>query len=173
MVSGPAHHDSVHAVLQTIDDPEMPISIVDLGIVEAVAIDDAHATITVLPTFVGCPALSMIEDEIRRAVSALDGIEAVTVRFVHAPPWSVDRITDAGRAQLKAHGVTVPERGGLCGADHDRGPSDPIPLRTSAIPCPFCGSTETRMESPFGPARCRQIYYCDGCRNTFEHLKRV
>jgi ring-1,2-phenylacetyl-CoA epoxidase subunit PaaD len=157
---------AVMDILRTIDDPEMPLSIVDLGIVDDVRADDGRVHVVILPTFVGCPALAMIEELIRTKVGAMPGVRAVDVRFVHDPPWSVDRISEKGRALLKAHGVTVP----ACGPDHR--PAT-IPLRTSAIPCPFCGSTSTRLDSPFGPTRCRMIYYCEACRNGFEHMKRI
>lgn len=161
-------HDAILDVLRTIPDPEMPISIVDLGIVERVDIDGCRAAIDILPTFVGCPALSMIEEQVREKVQVLPGIETVDVQFIFDPPWTVDRITDAGRASLKEHGVTVPERG--MKLHH---PQTTIELRTSAIPCPFCESTRTRLDSPFGPTRCRMIYYCEQCKNSFEHLKRI
>ncbi len=152
--------EAILDVLRTIDDPEMPISIVDLGLIENVAIDDGNVTISVLPTFIGCPALPMIADDITTRVAALAGVGHTDVRFVYEPPWSVDRISDEGRASLKSHGVTVP----LPGA---------VELRTSAIPCPFCGSDRTTLDSMFGPTRCRMIYYCNGCRNTFEHMKKL
>ena len=161
-------------VLRQIPDPEMPISIVDLGLIENVrqqpTEEGERVEIDVLPTFVGCPALRMIEDEIRTKVLAVEGVGEVAVRFLYDPAWSVDRITDAGRESLREHGVTVPERCGNRGA----APADElVPLRTSAIPCPFCASTSTRLDSPFGPTRCRMIYYCESCRNSFEHLKRL
>ncbi len=152
--------EAILKVLRTIDDPEMPISIVDLGLIEDVAIDDGNVTIRVLPTFVGCPALPMIADDITSKVDALAGVGQTNVRFVYDPPWSVDRISAEGRASLKSHGVTVPAPGA-------------VELRTSAIPCPFCGSDRTTLDSMFGPTRCRMIYYCNGCRNSFEHMKQV
>jgi len=182
MITADPRHRDVLDVLRDIDDPEMPISIVDLGLVEAINRDEnerGRVEIDILPTFVGCPALDMIRDEIVEKVSALDDVETVEVRFLFDPAWSVDRITDAGRASLAAHGVTVPERGGgACGSGSGGGTAAGAPhvittLRTSAVPCPFCGSTNTRLDSPFGPTRCRMIYYCDACRNGFEHMKRV
>lgn len=149
----------------------MPISIVDLGIVENVAIEEAagRVKVTVLPTFVGCPALDMIQRDIERQLSALPDVAAVSVRFVHDPPWSVDRISDAGRASLAAHGVATP---GRCG-DNPGADSVVATINTSAIACPFCQSHATRLESAFGPTRCRMIHYCDACGNTFERMKRV
>ena len=167
-------NESIMDVLREIPDPEMPISIVDLGLVEGIRVESngeaASVLIDILPTFVGCPALPMIEDEIKTKVGGLAGISAVSVQFVHNPPWSVDRISDAGRKSLAEHGVTVPEQDPTLAIP---GHGSPVQLRTSAIACPFCASDHTRMESQFGPTRCRMIYYCESCKNSFEHMKRV
>ncbi len=165
---------SIMEVLRTIPDPEMPISIVDLGLIESVEVGgeqgEGAVRVVALPTFVGCPALDMIRRDIEDRVGALPGVARVEVLWVHDPPWSVDRISAAGRESLRAHGVTVPDSGGqLAGA----GAATVALTVAGAVPCPFCGSMKTRRESPFGPTRCRMIYYCDACRNSFEHLKRV
>jgi len=158
---------SVHAALADIPDPELPCSIVDLGLVEAVTVDaGGHVDITLLPTFTGCPALDMIANDVTRLVGDLDEVESCRVHWVFDPPWSTDRITEAGRTQLKAHGVTVPTCGG-----EPAGSS--VEFRTTAVACPWCGSHETRLDSPFGPTRCRTIQYCEACQNTFEHMKRL
>jgi ring-1,2-phenylacetyl-CoA epoxidase subunit PaaD len=177
-------------VLRTIDDPEMPINIVDLGIVEGVRVaphrskggaasgtsatadtavahgrqgqqESVKVAVDVLPTFVGCPALSVIEDEIRKRVCSLAGVSEVVVNFRYDPPWTVDRISTAGRESLRKFGVTVPQRE----LEREQGGRAPV--------CPFCGSHEVTLESSFGPTRCRMIYHCEACRNPFEHLKRV
>ncbi len=163
-------------VLLTIPDPEMPISIVDLGLIEDVQIENGLVSIDVLPTFVGCPALSMIADDITRKVGQLEDVENVEVRFIYDPPWTVDRITEEGRASLKTHGVTVPDAGS--GATKLDVPGHAasggmVELQTSALPCPFCDSQDTKLESQFGPTRCRMMYYCNACRNTFEHMKKL
>ena len=167
MVTDDGILSSVRKTLADIPDPELPCSIVDLGLVEAVAMDEnGNVDITLLPTFTGCPALDMIANDVTRLVSDLDAVESCRVHWVFDPPWSTDRITEAGRASLKAHGVTVPS----CGGDAS---SSGVQLRTSAIACPWCGSRDTRMDSPFGPTRCRTIQYCESCRNTFEDMKRL
>jgi ring-1,2-phenylacetyl-CoA epoxidase subunit PaaD len=157
--------EAILNVLRAINDPEMPISIVDLGIVEDVRIEadpargagaNASVSIDLLPTFVGCPALYAIEAEVRRRVSALSGVAQVEVHFRFDPPWTVNRISAAGREALKQFGVTVP---GL--------------TEVPAPPCPFCGSSAVQLESAFGPTRCRMIYYCSSCKSSFEHMKRV
>jgi ring-1,2-phenylacetyl-CoA epoxidase subunit PaaD len=160
------NREAVLDVLRTINDPEMPISIVDLGLVEAVRVDSTaqsetggvRVEIDVLPTFVGCPALHVIEEEVRKRVGALGGVSEVDVQFHFDPPWTPDRISTAGREALGKVGVTVPPESSQPAAE----PS-----------CPFCGSSAVQLESPFGPTRCRMIYYCESCRNPFEHMKRV
>ena len=161
--------DTILEVLRTIDDPEMPISIVDLGIVEAVRIEgsatDASVEIDILPTFVGCPALPMLEKEIVEKVSRLEGVHRAQVHFVFKPPWSVDRISEKGRKSLEEIGVTVPDR-------ESASPQETVQINLP-VPCPFCKATETHMTSAYGPTRCRMIYYCDACKNSFEHMKRI
>ncbi len=143
--------------------------------------------IDILPTFVGCPALPFLEREITEKVSRLDGVERVKVRFVFEPPWSVDRITELGRKSLKAIGVTVPDQ--ACRPPQVSGPPEvcrpPQVFRSPQarpqqvvqinvpVACPFCDAMQTHVTSPFGPTRCRMIYYCEACRNSFEHMKRV
>jgi ring-1,2-phenylacetyl-CoA epoxidase subunit PaaD len=183
--------DDILAVLREIPDPEMPISIVDLGLVEDVRVRSngepnttfSHSQesenvveIDLLPTFIGCPALEMIAGDVRAKVSHVPGVKDVAVKWLFDPPWSVDRITPAGRKALQAHGVTVPERGSqlpVAGHIIGRDGFNLVKLQTSIVPCPFCGSRATHLESAFGPTRCRTIHYCQSCRNSFEHLKRV
>jgi len=180
---------AIFDVLRTIPDPEMPISIVDLGLIESVAIDpplparegpgvradgaERGCTIRIvaLPTFVGCPALDMIRRDIEERLGAMPGVASVVVQWVNDPPWSVDRISESGRESLREHGVTVPTHGHRL--EVHGAATVALTVGAAAVPCPFCGSSKTRQESPFGPTRCRMIYYCDACRNSFEHLKRV
>lgn len=175
-------------------DPEMPISIVDLGIVHDVRILDgpphdpaggARVEIDITPTFVGCPALEMIRSQIRQKVLEATRCREVQINFVYEPGWSVHRISPAGREQLRKFGVTVPTGQPTppahAGTPSDRckpavPPSGLVPLTITAaadlpVACPFCGATRTRMTSRFGPTRCKMIYYCDACRNSFEHLR--
>ena len=152
----------VWMILAEIDDPEMPISLVDLGIIERVEVDGAKVRIAVTPTFIGCPALQMIDEQIVQSVGALPEVDEVEIEHIF-PPWRADRTTPAGRERLRAHGVTVPG-------------SKLVQLqraRDEAVACPFCNSQDTRLDSPFGPTRCRMIYYCLACRNSFEHIKAI
>lgn len=163
---------AAHTALCDVLDPEMPISIVDLGIVHDVRETGGGAVeVDITPTFVGCPALDVLESMIRERLTAA-GAAAVRVRFINDPPWSVARISDAGREALRRHGVTVPHRDLFVSREQ----AALVPLTISGaerVACPFCGSSNTDMESRFGPTRCRTIYYCANCRNQFEHMKAV
>lgn len=163
-------NEEIFQVLGTIPDPEMPISITDLGLIEQVSVDDTTIRVTVLPTFIGCFALPVIANNIEQKLSALKGVTSVEVNFIHDPPWSTDRITDEGRASLAQHGIAVPESGAICCHEEE---TDVVELQTSAIPCPWCHSRETTITSPFGPTRCKSIHFCNACRQPFERMKRV
>ena len=158
--------------LARVHDPEIPpLAITELGIVERVDVAPEHVEVTLLPTFAGCPALDVIREDVTAAVGAVAGERTVLVRFVYSPPWTSDRITPAGRDALKRYGLTPPGAGGSRVV---------IPLagfkpRGSAVglgaECPFCGSTETELESAFGPTLCRSTHFCRACRNPFEAFK--
>lgn len=147
-------------------DPEIPaVSIVDMGMVKAVEVTGEGARVDVLPTFTGCPAVPIIKEDVERAVSGVEGIEKVTVAFSYDPPWTTDRITASGRRKLKEFGLAPPTGEG------------PVLITQIGLPaiaiCPFCGSSDTRNENPFGPTPCRALYYCNACRNPFEQFKPV
>jgi len=147
----------VHEALSRVMDPEIPVcSITDLGLVERVEVTDDAVAVTLLPTFVGCPALDAIRDDTQRAVRAVAGDRAVRVSYVYDPPWTTDRVTEAGREALRSFGIA---------------PAQPRPLLQIAVACPHCGSLATTIESDFGPTPCRTIRYCTSCRNPFEGFK--
>lgn len=178
--------DAIYAVLRTVLDPEMPVNIVDLGIVADVRLESGHGiahgaayvSVDVTPTFVGCPALEMLAREIRDRLNELPDVLETRVNFVNSPPWSVDCISPAGRAALQAHGVVVPDGPGAGSGAGAR--LTPLTVSAAAaqaddapVRCPFCNSSATELESRFGPTRCRMIYYCTACRNSFERLKPI
>jgi ring-1,2-phenylacetyl-CoA epoxidase subunit PaaD len=138
-------------------DPEIPTcSITDLGIVQDVRMPPGRIEIDLLPTFAGCPALDVIREDVEAAVRALTTSE-IKVRFVNDPPWTTDRISVGAQEALGAFGI-----------------APPVLLQIGAkeaMPCPYCGSTETTLESAFGPTPCRTVRYCSSCRNPFEGFK--
>lgn len=160
--------DAVLVALQDVKDPEIPVvSVVDLGIVQGVAVADGTVTVTITPTFTGCPALEVMRDEIRARVLAL-GAAAVEVPVVLDPPWSSDRITPEAWERMKAIGLAPPpSRRFLADADL----SLTVVADERPVPCPFCGSKRTALENPFGPTICRAIHYCHACQQPFEEFK--
>ena len=145
--------------LSRVMDPEIPVcSITDLGLVERVAVTDDAVEVTLLPTFVGCPALDAIREDAEHAVRDVAGDRAITVTYVYDPPWTTDRVTEAGREALRSFGIA---------------PAQPRPLLQIALPCPHCGSLATTIESDFGPTPCRTIRYCTSCRQPFESFKEI
>jgi ring-1,2-phenylacetyl-CoA epoxidase subunit PaaD len=158
--------ERVWAALDAVMDPEIPVvSIVEMGMVRGVEVTGGRASVTVLPTFTGCPAVPIIKEDVLAAVAGIDGIEDVAVEFSFEPPWTPDRISAEGRIKLKEFGIAPPTgTGPVLIAE--------IGLPTVAV-CPFCGSKSTHNENPFGPTPCRALYYCDSCRNPFELFKPI
>ena len=158
--------ERVWDALANVLDPEIPaVSVVDMGMIREVWVSDGVASVVVLPTFTGCPAIPMIERDVAAAVGAVDGVAEVRVQTSFDPPWTDDRITEDGRRKLKEFGLAPPTGKG------------PVLITEIGLPsvarCPFCGSADTRAENPFGPTPCRALYYCNGCRNPFEQFKPV
>ncbi|QJR35723.1 1,2-phenylacetyl-CoA epoxidase subunit PaaD [Gemmatimonas groenlandica] len=156
--------DEVYGVLNTVMDPEVPvISVVELGIVRDVAIQNDAVTITITPTYSGCPAMREIEADIRTALVAR-GVHDVNVKLVLSPAWTTDWIGPDAREKLRAYGIAPPGRAE---------PQGLITLTRSrvAVQCPFCGSNDTRLQSEFGSTACKAIHVCNSCRQPFDEFK--
>jgi ring-1,2-phenylacetyl-CoA epoxidase subunit PaaD len=157
--------DEVWAALAEIPDPEIPtISIVDLGVVRDVAVENGTVRVEFTPTFLGCPALEVMREQMAERIREL-GAE-LEVQVVLDDSWSTDRITPAGREQLRASGFAPP-------APRSAGEPKLVQLQTGAFKCPYCGSTDTRLENIFGPTPCRSLRYCESCRQPFEQFKTI
>ncbi|HVC79069.1 MAG TPA: 1,2-phenylacetyl-CoA epoxidase subunit PaaD [Chloroflexota bacterium] len=154
----------LRAALAEVVDPEIPtVSILDMGMVGEIEIDATGlVAVEILPTFSGCPALSVIAENVRARLAREPGVRDIQVRFVFDPIWTSDRITDQGRARLREFGIAP--------APLTRGLSLPM-IQRQTVTCPFCGSSNTVMENLFGPTPCRSIYRCVECRNPFERFK--
>lgn len=153
-----AIHDAVAAVV----DPEIRVvTIEDLGILVGVEIDDnASATVTITPTYSGCPAMDVIRADVDAAARRAGAVE-VSVRTVLHPAWSTDRISAVGRAKLSAAGIAPPSPVRPVGA---------VPLALS-VRCPRCGSMDTVELSHFGSTACKALRRCQACLEPFDHVK--
>jgi ring-1,2-phenylacetyl-CoA epoxidase subunit PaaD len=154
---------AVWRALEGVADPEIPVlNVVEMGLIRRVEVADGgrEVTVTITPTFSGCPALQVIEDEVAAATKSA-GAGAVKVRTTMAPPWSTDDMTDEARRKLEAFGIAPPAvHGGLLQIALD------APVR-----CPHCGHPDTRVRNTFGSTLCREIRTCVACQETFERFK--
>jgi ring-1,2-phenylacetyl-CoA epoxidase subunit PaaD len=160
--------------LASIPDPEIPaIGLVDLGVIGSVAVtDDGTARIELLPTFVGCPAIGVMQSDIQRRIGELGVAAAVEVPISFDPPWTSDRITPHGRERLRLSGFAPPAPMPPVDAGAGLAELDVLAVLPVAE-CPYCGSRSTTLDNAFGPTLCRAIYHCDECRQPFEQFKRV
>ena len=160
-------HERALEAIGTVPDPEVPaISVVELGIVRDVTVSDAGTvTVTITPTYSGCPAMFEIEKDIRTALVDA-GASAVEVRTVLSPAWTTDWIGPEAREKLRAYGIAPPGR------------AEPDGLITltrarQAVACPFCGSKDTELRSEFGSTACKAIHVCRSCRQPFDEFKAI
>ena len=139
----------------------------DLGVVRGVDVDGSAVTVTITPTYSGCPAIEEMCHDLRNSL-AQAGFDRVEVRTVFSPPWSTDWISDDGRRKLAEAGVAPPGRVGPRS-------TGPIPLTltapSNAVRCPHCGAPATEEISRFGPTACTSLRRCPSCREPFEHMK--
>ena len=171
MVSIPTEDDTLLTVADAwaaaaaVLDPEVPVlTIEDLGVLREVSVHDGAVTVTVTPTYSGCPALEAIEHDVEAAVRAA-GFADVTVRRVLAPAWTTDWMTDEGRRKLAAYGVAPPAR-------LTPGGTGPV-LVSLSLRCPQCGSPDTHELSRFGSTACKSLWRCATCREPFDHFKAI
>ena len=143
----------VRAALAEIPDPELPVvSVVDLGMVERVVVEGGKIEVDLLPTFIGCPALELIQSSVGERLAGF-GVP-VEVAFTRRVPWTSDRISAVGLDRLRRAGIAPP-------------------VDLAQMRCPWCDSTRVVMDGAFGPTQCRSLYYCRDCRQPFEALKRL
>ncbi len=161
--------DDVFAVLDGVMDPEVPVlSVIELGVVRDVSVDEGGAvTVAVTPTYSGCPAMRVIEEDIVAALRA-HGVPEARVRTVYAPAWTTDWMSDAAKAKLEAYGIAPPGR--AAAADDDL---VPLRRRADAVRCPYCRSANTSLRSEFGSTACKSIRYCNSCEQPFEEFKAI
>lgn len=147
--------------LEAVKDPEIPVlSLVDLGVITAIIVHEAEVKIEMTPTFVGCPALDMMKQEIAEVLYK-NGVEKVDIEVSFKKPWNSDMISLKGKEALKLFGLAPP---------------GPRPLFTDLdvlerATCPRCNTSNTELRNIFGATLCRSIHFCNDCKETFEQFK--
>jgi ring-1,2-phenylacetyl-CoA epoxidase subunit PaaD len=159
----PLAESAIWSELAHVMDPEIPVlSLVAMKIIREVRVSDDGVTILMAPTFVGCPAIEHMKNEVRERLTTA-GFLKVNIELVFSPPWSTDMLEDETKEKLRVYGIAPPPR------------KDVDLVATLALPvkCPQCGSQDTRMFNPFGATLCKQMLVCNNCKQPFERFKPV
>ncbi len=157
----------IYQWLSVVTDPEVPVlTILDLGIVRNVAVSkneagEKEATITITPTYSGCPAMDVIAINIRMALLSR-GIKHVIIENQLSPAWTTDWMSEEGKRKLQEYGIVPPRR---------RSENKLGLFEEDIVNCPRCGSAETLLVSQFGATSCKALYKCNSCHEPFEHFK--
>jgi len=161
--------DAAWMALAEVLDPEVPaLTVVDLGLVREVVEHDDGLEVVLTPTYSGCPATELIEQNVLDAVLAA-GLGPARVTTRRAPAWSSDWISDEGKRKLREYGIAPP---GPSLPDGSR-PIRLVGRRAEAVPCPRCGSGRTEQLSAFGSTACKSLHRCLDCREPFEYFKPI
>jgi ring-1,2-phenylacetyl-CoA epoxidase subunit PaaD len=161
MVTHAPAEERAWKALGRVVDPEIPaLTILDMKLISRLEINGASVTVGFTPTFAGCPAIAMMKEQIVEVLRA-EGFLEVSVETDYATPWSTDLLEPQAKEKLRAFGVAPP---GAVEADLAAALARPVA-------CPMCGAMATHLESAFGPTLCKQIFYCDACRQSFERFK--
>ena len=160
------------AVLQGVPDPEVPvISVCELGIVREILESGEGLVVALTPTYSGCPATEVIEQDVRAALDAA-GLGPVTIEQRRAPAWTTDWISAEGRRKLREYGIVPPGAAAPAGAAGV--PIRFLPRRAAmALVCPRCESADTERLAAFGSTACKALYRCRACGEPFEHFKAI
>lgn len=152
-------------IAATVVDPEIPVlTIADLGILRNVDVQGNSVTVTITPTYSGCPAMDAIRDDVYAAFKK-EGYQDVHVDLVLAPAWTTDWMTEAGKQKLQQYGIAPP-------TGHSKAGGHSGPVRLSlAVKCPQCNSLNTKELTRFGSTSCKALYVCQDCKEPFDYFK--
>lgn len=161
---------SARTIAETVTDPELPmLTLADLGVLRDVSEQDGRVSVTITPTYTGCPAMDTMRDDLEHALREA-GYADVDINVTLNPAWSSDWISAEGLRKLAAAGIAPPTRA-------PKVASGPIPLSLGPsvrrVRCPHCQSANTEELSRFGATACRALYRCRDCREPFEHVKEI
>ena len=155
--------EAVWQLLEEVKDPEVPVlSIIDLGIVRGVTINNENINITITPTYSGCPAMDVISMDIRLKLIE-KGLRNVSIQQQLSPAWTTDWMSEEGKKKLKQFGIAPPNpKQQFCTSEM---------FREEAVQCPRCDSYHTELISQFGSTACKSMYRCLDCKEAFDHFK--
>jgi ring-1,2-phenylacetyl-CoA epoxidase subunit PaaD len=156
--------EEVREILSEVKDPEIPVlTVEDLGIIREIEplAGGKGVKVTITPTYSGCPAMNMIEMQLRAVLDA-EGYAPVEVKTVLSPPWTTDWMSDEGKQKLKEYGIAPPTQ---------QSRMDALLGETPDVECPHCGSKNTQVSSQYGSTPCKALYTCKDCLEPFDYFK--
>lgn len=155
---------TLYAYLEEIKDPEVPVlSIIDLGIVREIKMDDDQLEVVITPTYTGCPAMDMIAATIKIQMATL-GFKKIKVSQVLSPAWTTDWMSEEGKRKLKEYGIAPPN-------PKQQACNQQLFAAAETVQCPHCNSHHTHRISEFGSTACKALYQCDDCKEPFDYFK--
>ena len=150
--------------LEEVPDPEIPVlSVIELGVVRDVFIDENTVIVVITPTYSGCPAMNTFEEDIISKL-AEKGIPNTKIKTTYSPAWTTDWMSDAAKEKLRVYGIAPPEKSTT---DKNALFSD----GEKVVPCPKCGDKNTKLVSQFGSTACKAHYQCNECLEPFDYFK--
>ncbi|MDB5230398.1 MAG: paaJ [Chitinophagaceae bacterium] len=155
---------SIWQLLESVCDPEVPVlSVIDLGIIRNIEIENDKVIVTITPTYTGCPAMDVISMSIRMALLE-KGFKNIQIKSVLSPAWTTDWVSEKGKEKLAAYGIAPPNtKQVVCSPDAF--------AEEEAIQCPRCRSYHTKLVSQFGSTACKALYQCEDCKEPFDYFK--
>lgn len=150
----------IESLISSIPDPEIPvISIMELGILRSVEMKGDVCVVTITPTYTGCPAMGMIESQIKEILNA-NGIDKLKVELTYTPAWTTDWMSNEAKEKLRKYGIAPPSHSS-CFTN----------FANVKVACPRCNSHHTVLISRFGSTACKSLYKCEDCKEPFDHFK--
>ena len=151
--------EKILEILENVADPEVPVlSVLDLGIIREIKINQNNIEIFITPTYSGCPAMQTIATNIKFELIA-NGIDNVVVKEILSPSWTTAWMTENGKKKLQEYGIASPQY------DENKKGLD------ENIECPQCHSINTKLLSQFGSTACKALYKCLDCLEPFDYFK--
>jgi ring-1,2-phenylacetyl-CoA epoxidase subunit PaaD len=158
--------DQIWSWLEEVIDPEIPVlNVVEMGIVRDVEIQNEKVIVKITPTYSGCPAMNAIENEINKKLRE-KGVSNFSVLTDYKESWTTDWMTDYAKEKLKEYGIAPPDK-----TSDDDDFLTGLKNSQKIVPCPYCDSVNTELQSEFGSTACKSQYYCHDCEQPFEHFK--
>ena len=150
---------NIEELLFEIKDPEIPVlSIMDMGIVRNIEVQEKNVYLKITPTYSGCPAMDTIATDIKIHLDKLG--YTTKVELVLAPAWTTDWIQESSKQKLREYGIAPPDRKACMHTAINAQPE-----------WPHCGSVDTKMVSEFGSTACKAHFQCNACLEPFDYFK--